>query len=359
LLPFLDSNGILRAQGRIQNSNIEDICKTPIILPSKHPLTTLLIRNIHNQHHHIGPQSLLYTVRQEYWSINGKQIVKKIIRECLICFRNKPRNQHPLMGNLPSYRVTPSSPFTHTGLDYCGPFSTKTKFQRKGPIYKSYVAIFVCMATKALHLEVVSDLSTECFLFALKRFIFRRGKPAKIYCDNQTTFVGAKNQLNEVKEFIKKNNDSIMSYATTQQIEFTFIPAHSPSMGGIWESGVKSFKHHLKRITKDQVFTFEQLSTLAVEIEGCLNSRQLTIISNDASGPLPLSPGNFLIGRPTTAINERLLLNENINLLTRWQRVQHCVQSFWSRWSKEYLNSLQMNQPSTKSQGWRYSVSSS
>ncbi|GFX33067.1 integrase catalytic domain-containing protein [Trichonephila clavipes] len=142
-----------------------------------------------------SPQALLYCTRQRFWPLRGRSIARKIVHECVVCFKNKPIVANQLMGSLPRERVNPSFPFLHTGIDYCGPFFIRYKHQRKGTYQKIYVAIFVCLASKAVHLEIVSDLTTDAFLATLKRFVARRGKCATISSDNAKNFVGANREL--------------------------------------------------------------------------------------------------------------------------------------------------------------------
>ncbi|GFU75626.1 integrase catalytic domain-containing protein [Trichonephila clavipes] len=142
-----------------------------------------------------SPQALLYCTRQRFWPLRGRSIARKIVHECVVCFKNKPIVANQLMGSLPRERVNPSFPFLHTGIDYCGPFFIRYKHQRKGIYQKIYVAIFVCLASKAVHLEIVSDLTTDAFLATLKRFVARRGKCATISSDNAKNFVGANREL--------------------------------------------------------------------------------------------------------------------------------------------------------------------
>lgn len=120
------------------------------------------------------------------------------------------------------------------------------------------------MATKAVHLELITSLSTEDFLLALKRFISRRGNPSVIYSDNGTNFVGARNQLNDLHHFFRSNNlsESINDFLSKNEISFKFIPPRSPHWGGLWEAAVKSTKHHLKRIIGETALTFEQFYTV-------------------------------------------------------------------------------------------------
>lgn len=153
--------------------------------------------------------------------------------------------------------------------------------------------MFVCFITRAIHLEIVSDLSTDSYLLSLKRFISRRGKPCEIFSDNRTNFVGLKN---EFAKFISSCSVDIVEFATSQQIKFSFIPPHSPHFGGLWEAGVKSCKHHLLRVVGDSHLTYEEFNTVLTQIEAVLNSRPLTPMSADPCDFLPLSPAHFLVG---------------------------------------------------------------
>jgi hypothetical protein len=101
------------------------------------------------------------------------------------------------MGDLPAIRVREALPFANTGVNFCGPFFIKEKKYHNKVRLKAYVCVFVCLF-KAVHLELVSDLSSDGFLAALRRFIARRGIPNHIFSDNGTNFVGANNQLKEM-----------------------------------------------------------------------------------------------------------------------------------------------------------------
>jgi hypothetical protein len=148
------------------------------------------------------------------------------------------------MGQLPGERVTPTRPFTNSGVDYAGPFHIKQGGQRCKITTKGYVALFICLSTKAIHLELVPDLSTEAYIAALRRFIARRGLCNNIYSYNGTNFVGAEKELKRIM-LDKKFVESISNYASHQGIKFHFMPPCSPHMGGLWEAGEKSMKYHL------------------------------------------------------------------------------------------------------------------
>ncbi|KAB0802863.1 hypothetical protein PPYR_05049, partial [Photinus pyralis] len=206
LHPFIDRRGILRVGGRLQNAQIEYDQKHPIILPKKSIITDLIIIREHKKLLHAGQKQILSSLNLKYWLINGNREIKKIIHKCVICFRLKAQCAQQLMGSLPEPRVTYNRPFHNVGVDFCGPFQLKQSTIRRSVITKSYIALFVCFSIKAIHMELLSDLTADNFLSVLKRFISRRGKPAKIYCDNGGTFKGANRKLSELRNMCKKES---------------------------------------------------------------------------------------------------------------------------------------------------------
>jgi hypothetical protein len=158
---------------------------------------------------------------------------------------------------------------------------------------------------KAIHLELVGDLTTVSFLAALERFISRRGKPQLMLSDNGTNFVGARSELEALHNQFQSEAQklAIATYCADRSIQWKFIPPRSPHFGGLWESGVKSVKFHLKRIVGGQgTFDYEELYTILCRIEGILNSRPITPASSDTRDLEPLTPGHFLIFRPLNAV---------------------------------------------------------
>jgi len=202
------------------------------------------------------------------------------------------------MGNLPAQRITPSRPFTIVGIDFAGPYFAKEQLRSKIRPCKVYLALFVCFATKAVHLEMVTDLTTAAFLASFNRFSSRRGCSTEILSDNGRHFVGAHNEIT------KFTHSSTFQNEINQIVTWKFIPPISPHFGGIWEASIKSAKTLIKRVIGVTVLTFEELQSLFARVEGCLNSRPLTSISSDENTPLILTPGHFLIGVPITASPE-------------------------------------------------------
>lgn len=356
LNPFIDREGIIRVGGRLRNAEINYNQKFPIILPHKHHITNLIITYEHVKQLHAGPQTTLAALKQRYWPVAGRGVVRQIIYKCVKCFRAKPRSVEQLMGDLPRHRVEPSRAFIHSGIDYGGPIYIKEGHGRSQKTIKTYIALFICFATKAIHIELVCDLTSEAFMNALKRFMSRRGKVSHIYSDNATNFVGANRILHsEFQRLFKSESfkSKVIEALTLDNVTWHFIPPRSPHFGGLWEAGIKSVKYHLKRIIGEASLTYDEMYTLLTQIEACLNSRPLTPLTNDPDDLHVLTPAHFLIGDSLNApIQEDITIIPQ-NRLSRWQRVQQLSQHFWRRWSVEYLGQLQ---PRTR---WQQNVNNS
>lgn len=341
LLPlncFLDTDGIIKVGGRLRNSNLSPSQKHPILLPKKHHITKLLVLYFHQIHLHGGPQLTLCCIRQKFWIPSGREVVRRILAKCLTCFRLRSECNKQIMGDLPASRFNAGRAFLNVGLDFGGPFITKPNVPRSKIKIKSYIALFICFSSKAVHLEVVSDLSTDAFLAAFRRFLSRRGKPINMYSDNATNFRGAASYLKEQLRLIQ--SDEVQNFATQESITWHFIPPIAPHFGGLWEAGIKSTKRHLLKIMKSATLNFEELTTLVTQIEACLNSRPLTPLSSDPQDLEPLTPGHFLIGVPITSFPEKAP-TASICLKKRWHLLQNLRNQFWNRWHKEYLSCLQ------------------
>ncbi|GFW17215.1 integrase catalytic domain-containing protein [Trichonephila clavipes] len=341
LFPFADGEGIVRVGGRLENASVPYLHKHPAILPKGSKLSKLYFNSLHTRLFHVGPQGLLNAVQQKFWPLSGRSIACKTIHQCLTCFKSRPILSSQIMGNLPSERVNISSPFTIAGLDLCGPFLVKYKNQRKGTLNKVYICVCICFSTKAIHLELLSNLTTDALIATLKRFTSRRSTCSKIYTDNATNFVGANSILKKLHKLINFPDENLAKYFVSENIDWKFIPPKSPHFGELWEAGVKSVKHHLKRAIGNLHFTFEEFETIMIQVEGILNSRPLTPLSNDADNFDVLTPGHFLIGRPITSIPELNLIDVNENRLSQGEKITKVVQRTWKKWKSDYLNTLQ------------------
>ncbi|XP_058449014.1 uncharacterized protein LOC131428975 [Malaya genurostris] len=332
---------ILRVGGRLKHALVPDDRKHPIILSPEHPLTEIIMVHYHEKLSHAGPQLLIAAVPEKFWPLRARNLARKIVHRCVKCFRCKPTILEQLMGDLPAERVTASFPFSRTGIDLCGPLFYRICGRKSVPT-NSYVSIFVCLVTKAVHLELVADLSTNAFLSALKRFVARRGKPTVIECDNAKNFVGASRELSDLYKLYnsQQHQHIVLSQCSQENIQFKFIPPRSPNFGGLWEAAVKSFKKHLKASIGTSVLYKDDLETLITQIESCLNSRPLTPLSSDPDDLDILTPGHFLIHRPLTAIAEPSYEDIPTNRLDRYQQNQEILRRIWKRWSTDYLSGL-------------------
>ncbi|XP_055605504.1 uncharacterized protein LOC129753684 [Uranotaenia lowii] len=342
LNPVIDRDGIIRVGGRIQAARVTFDQKHPIILPAKCVLSKQIAKLYHLKNLHIGPQGLLYSLRMKYWPIHGKNLARQVVHQCLTCFKNKPIGITQVMGQLPAARINEARTFKTCGVDFGGPFTIKENLIRTKKFLKVYVALFICFSTRAVHLELVSSLTSAAFIAALRRFFGQRGRSSVIYCDNATNFTGASHEIaRNAKELEYQLAPEISMFCSTEGVEFKFIPPRSPNFGGIWEAGIKSVKHHIKRVLGSSIPTYEEMLTLLKQIEGVLNSRPISPMSADPSDPNPLTPGHFLIGEPISNLPEIDLSSAKPHQLTRFGEVQKSLQLFWKRWRTEYLNNLQ------------------
>ncbi|GFU45635.1 integrase catalytic domain-containing protein [Trichonephila clavipes] len=228
-------------------------------------------------------EATLANIRNNFWIPSARNVVRKILRTCITCRKVSAKGSQQLMADLPAARVTA-----------CRVFS-----------------------------EVVSDLTTEAFLAALKGFVARRGRPIEIHSDNGRNFVGANNELRKIlKVLFKGKMEEIMDFLSKEQIKWNFDPPSAPHFGGLWEAGVKSLKYHLKRVIGNSILSHEEFLTLVVQIEVVLNSRPICPLSNDPNDVETLTPAHFLVGSSLVAIPDPDYTEIPMNRLSRWQLVQ-------------------------------------
>ena len=281
----------MRVGGRLDKAPIPFEAKHQVILPPAHPSSRLLVQDLHEKHLHVGREHTLALVRQTFWISRGKSFVRKIINDCLHCKRRRAKPNVPVMASLPKERLAICEhPFTNTGVDYFGPMNVK----RGRVTEKRWGCLFQCLTTRAVHLELAGDLSTDSFIIALRRFRGRRGNPRTIRSDNGTNFVRVNRELTEALKSLSE--EQITGELAQEGITWYFNPPSSPHMGGIFESMVKQVKRALKTVISDHVLPEETLRTVLVETEAILNSRPLTSVSDDPDDYEALTPNHFLIG---------------------------------------------------------------
>ena len=341
--PYLDNRGLLVVGGRLNKSNLSQMQKHPVILSPSDVVTKLYFSYHHRLLSHCGPTLLLAHTGQQVYVPGAKKLARTACQNCLICRRAAPKAHLQLMGQLPAVRVTQVQPFIHCGVDFAGPFMLKRGNPRRPTVVKGYLSLFVCLATKAVHIEVVSSLTTGAFIAAIKRFCSRGGKPQHMYSDHGSNFIGARNQLKELYHFLDTatTENDVIQCLLERRITWHHIPERAPHFGGIWESAVKAAKHCLKRTVGVVKLTYEELSTITCQAEACLNSRPyVSQDSHDPAGEMPLTRGHFLIGRPMESYPEAPE-PPDLTLSNRWELCKAMAQQFWEIWQKQYLQSLQ------------------
>lgn len=351
LRPFLDQDGVVRINGRLGNSELPETQKHPILLAKDSHLSHLIVRHWHLVTCHSGPRVITSLIGRQFWIMSVRVVIRKVLSLCTICVRSIAQSPHPLMADLPSSRVKACRPFSRVGVDYAGPLQMRECRLRKARRYKVYIAVFVCMTVKAVHLEVVLDLTTDAFLAAFDRFVARRGLPSDIYSDCGTNFVGAAKQLRNLINH-PDNHNQISAHT---QCTWHFNPPSAPHFGGLWEAAVRSAKTLLVRVMGCHNPTLEEMSTVLCRIEAVLNSRPLTPMTTSPLDLDYLTPGHFLIGQPLLAVPDVHIPEGHATLVHRWKLLHQCHQSFWRRWSNEYLCSLQTRNKWT-SQGTNLNV---
>uniref|UniRef100_A0A8D8SQJ6 Integrase catalytic domain-containing protein n=2 Tax=Cacopsylla melanoneura TaxID=428564 RepID=A0A8D8SQJ6_9HEMI len=342
LSPFTDEKHLVRVGGRLKNSELSYTAKHPLLLPKESRLSVLICIHYHLYTLHGGPLIVQSIVQRRYWILSLRSLVRQCIFKCLPCYKLKAQTLTPPMSDLPAVRFEQIRAFLNVFVDYAGFFLLKESTRRNAKTYKGYMAIFICMSTKAIHLEVVTDLSTSAFLAALDRFVARRGLAAKIYSDNGTNFVGAARHLKEVYQLLRQSHDEISDYLGQREIRWYFNPPNAPNFSGLVERGVQSVKHHIKRVIGEQSLTYELFATFCCRCESIINSKPLCGLpsSDPHDGNDYLTPAHFLVGSTLLSVPEEDLTSQPMNRLNRWQLIRQAVQSFWRRWSNEYLHTL-------------------
>ena len=337
---YLDEHQLWRCRGRLQHANLPFAAKDPLLLARKHRLTELVVRDAHHTVQHGGVNETLTQIRSQYWIIRGRSLVRSVIHNCVTCrrYEGKPYRPPP-PPPLPAFRVNKAPPFAYTGVDYAGPLYVRTQGISDGNTCKAWICLFTCCVTRAVHLELVLDMSAPTFIRCLKRFTARRGLPRKFISDNGKTFKAAAKTLNEVVK-----QPQFTTYLAGVGIEWTFNLEKAPWWGGIFERLVQSMKRPLRKILGQAKFSYDELNTALIEVEAIVNSRPLTYITSDELEE-PLTPSHLIIGRRILSLPDDLSYLEDgdeeftVNDETL-QRRDNVINHFWKRWNKEYLLEL-------------------
>ena len=335
-LGVVSEDGLLICKGRLGNSDLDYRSKYPILLPKNDAFADLVIQDCHARVHHNKLRSTLAEFRGRFWVPQGRQQVKRVIGKCQICRRQEGKPfKPPPIAELPSFRVTETPPFSNTGVDFAGPLYTKSS---TGEMKKVYITLFTCCVTRAIHLELISDLHTSTFVNCLRRFCARRGTPRLINSDNALTFKAAESLLKKLTQ-----DHTFQEFTQNRRIIWRFNLPLSPWWGGYFERMVGSVKRCLRKVLGNARLTYDELSTGLTEVENTLNSRPLTYLYDELGEAL--TPSHLLHGRRPPALSENiepeLELDETGDKLSkRFLYLTKKLSHFWNRWNREYMVDL-------------------
>ena len=343
LSPFVDSDSVIRVGGRLKHSDLTYVAKHPVLMHQDHPLTKVLAWHCHRLCQHAGGRLTLATMRREgYYVVGGSHFIQKLVNSCTICRKLRGPPLEQLMSDLPSERLQQTPPFHQVGMDVFGHFLVRegVNTRRSTSSKKVWVLIVVCMPSRAIHLEPLSDMTTSAFMNAFARFTALRGKPKSIRSDNGSNFVGA---INEMKGFTK---EELVHRFLQQGITWTLNPPSASHMGGVWERKIGSVRRVMEATfaaTGNRSLTFDELSTILAEAANVVNNTPLWAVSSDPNDPLPLSPNDLLrphdgiIPPPPEEYDEADLHRYG---KLRYRRAQYLVEHFWSKWKDDYIHTL-------------------
>ena len=325
--------------GSHSECNVSFATKHPVLLSPQHGLTTLLVKRAHERVMHSGVKATLTELRSQFWILKGRSVVKGILRRCTVCRKFEGSTYcAPPPPPLPQFRLEQAPPFSHTGVDFAGPLYVR---QPDGISSKAWICLYTCCVIRAVHLDLVPDLSTTTFVRSLKRFASHRGLPTKMVSDNGKTFKAAARII-----------ESVVTHSKVQQhlaglgVQWIFNLPKAPWWGGMFERLIASTKRCLRKVIGQAKGSYDEILTTVVEAEAVINSRPLTYVSVDDLDE-PLTPAHLLIGRRVLSLPDYLSHGcEDIghvepDLLGR--RVRHLnvtLNQFWERWRKEYLLEL-------------------
>ena len=339
---FVDNEGLWRCKGRLSEADITEFAKYPILLDASHHITALIVKSCHEKVLHSGMKDTLTELRSRFWIVRGRQVVKKLLFHCVICRRFDSRPfQPPPPPSLPGFRVQEAQPFAYTGVDFAGPLYIVNDPDTKVWIH---VCLYTCCVTRAVHLDIVPNLTTEAFLRSFRRFSARRGFPCRMISDNGKTFKSASKVISTMLK-----DPVLQNFFAEIHLKWVFNLERAPWWGGIFERMVRSMKRCLKRTIGRSKLSYDELLTVVTEVEITLNSRPISYVSCDDMEE-PLTPSHLLVGHRLLSLPDPLCAKDldptygekqlTCSLTRRMRYLGATLSHFWHRWRREYLTEL-------------------
>ena len=315
----LNPDGLLVAPGRLEHAMLAQDAREPILIAKRSPLTTLLVRSVHERQLHAGVRDTVVALRKRFWLPSARSEIARVLKRCVNCrYQIGGAYKLPPSLPLPDFRLNRVKPFSTVGIDFTGHLMVKNDNKTE----KCYVCLFTCSTTRNVNLEIVDDMTTDQFLLAFRRHCAIYGTPSLILCDNAKTF---------------------------QKVQMRHIPAKSPHWGGMYERLIGVVKMSIKKVLRHALISLSELQTLIKVVQAVVNDRPITFVYHDVNDPEPLTPSKLMYGFDVTALPHPVVdpdelededFNEHDQLNKALKRRSLLFQHFVQRFKSEYLASL-------------------
>ncbi len=324
-------SGLLVCGGRIQIFN-EDKTAVPI-LPYNAYVSMLLAQEAH-QVNHEGVDGTLLRMRRKAWVVKGRRLAKKSVDCCVTCRKARAKQCQQIMGDLPPERSEPVAPFEFTTLDLFGPYVVKDEVKKRTGL-KVWGIVFCCMASRAIHTDIVSDQSTEGFMLAYQRFTTLRGYPRKLWSYSGSNFIGARSVLGDLHKFLEQQDKvKLETEAAKYSMEWSWkmYPADSPHRNGAAEAAVRLVKRAPQNLGCNGVMNWGEFQTFLYTAANLVNERPIDARTQSREDCVEyVSPNSLLLGRTGKRRDLGSFEFEDYPY-KRLRIIQEEFNKFWRRW---------------------------
>ena len=333
-------DGIKVVGSRINDwTNITYNKLNPILLSSKNRLAILYAQQIHDRCH-LGVSAVTAMIRRKYWIVGLRQLVKSIRFKCVVCRRMHGQVQQQVMGQLPIERLNPAPAWSYTSVDLFGPFYIKGETNKRTQS-RGYGVIFDCLLSRAVHVDVATDYSTDSFLLVVRRFISMRGCPMKMWSDQGSQLRAANKEIKQIAS--GHDRKSMTQFGATHSFDWSFSTPEAPWQNGCAEILVKAVKKAIELSMGNQILTYSETQTVFFESANLVNERPIGRHPTSVEDGCYLSPNDLLLGRSTNKVPEGSFSTKTCPY-TRFRLVQQIVSAFWKRWTNDFFPSLIVQQ---------------